>query len=303
LEHLLPVIRRIVKRGTHTVVDLSESANLYLTARQGEAYEAVVADQMYRESIAAPLAAGAEMLPHLLRSIATGKKVNPVTIVDCGPATAEESLRKLDSLRQVVTVLRYVVVDVNPRLVSKVKTGVVHSSAVPVTILRRRFEELDPSILRQHITGGALLLFGSTGMNYESAELVHLLRKLCFSGMLVSLESLLRDDEVLTRGYESEAVIQFAFAPLSLLGASREQFEFRPSLSEGRVSLEFVAKRRTQLRHPEAPVLQPGDRVRTAFSRRPTLYDHQQEVGRILGSNFNTFVLRNRVAASLGCFL
>jgi hypothetical protein len=302
VRHLLPSIRRVVRRGTRTVVDLSQSANLYLTSEQGHEYETVLASRHYRESVVTPLAMGAAMLPCLLKSIAGAKGSERITVIDCGPATAEESVRKLHSLLQAVTVLKYVVVDVNSLLLSKVKAGVVGALALPVTTLQHRFEELNGRMLQQHIEGQGLLLFGSTGMNYEQSELAQLFSNLCFPGLFVSLESLLRTDGASASGYESDSVLQFAFGPLALLGASREQFDCQVLARSDRVRLEFIARRTIRLLHPDAPLLHKGDRVWTAFSRRPTLFEHQQEVGRLL-KRFDTFVLGNQVAASLGQFL
>jgi hypothetical protein len=295
----LPIVRRVLRQNEQTILDLSDSANLYLTPSQGRLYERVLADNLYRESVAGPLAQAGNALALLLTTIAP-MDTQPLTIVDCGPATAEESIRKLRALRHVVKVRRYVAVDVNSRLLSKVKAGVASNLRFPVTTLQKRFEELDTQTLREHAEGKVLLLFGSTCMNYEPAALLRLMHRLSFPGLLISLESLLRNDSLSSsRGYESDAVVRFAFGPLALLDADIEDFDFHSRAASGRVRLEFVAKRRTRLEHPKAPRLSPGDRVWTAFSRRPTLLEHQAEVSQI-AARFDTFVLENRVVASLG---
>lgn len=296
----LPTIRRVLRQAGRTVLDLSDSANLYLTPTQGGLYEGVLADRLYQELVAAPLAQAEDALALLLTTVASMDNHRPLTIVDCGPATAEESIRKLRTLRHVVTVCRYVAVDVNARLLSRVRTGVVAELGFSVTTLQKRFEELDAEALRDHAEGKVLLLFGSTCMNYEHSELLRLMHRLSFRGMLISVESLLRNvDPFSSRAYESDAVVRFAFGPLRLLDAVLEHFDFRSVATNGRVRLEFVAKRRMRLKHPEAPRLLPGDRVWTAFSRRPTLLEHQMEMSQI-AARFNTFVLDNRVVASLG---
>jgi hypothetical protein len=284
------------------VLDLTESANLYLTPQQGRQYEAVLANHHYQESIAVPLARGVAMLPNLLRSVACIDDREPFTVIDCGPATADESVRKLRSLGQVVAVTRYVVVDVNSRLLSNVKAGVIQALKVPVTTLQLRFEELDSAALNQYIDGKSVLLFGSTGMNYEHFELIRLLRRLCASGTFVCLESLLQNGSTFPDGYDSAAVSQFAFGPLSLLGASSRQFDFRAVAGRDRVRIEFIARRTVQLCHPDVSLLRRGDRVWTAFSRRPTLIEHQQEISKI-ARHFDTFVWRNRMAVSIGQFI
>jgi hypothetical protein len=296
----LPIIRRELRRAGRKVFDLSDSSNLYLTPRQGRWYEGVLADSTYRDSVAAPLAQAGNALPCLLQSVATARDGQPLTVVDCGPATAEESVRKLRALVSIVAVRRYVVIDVNSMLLSKVKQGVTAQTKFPVTTIQRRFEEIESRVLRLDAEGGVLLLFGSTGMNYESGDLVRLMRRMCFPGMLVSLESLLRNEAPpSSREYESEAISRFAFGPLRLLGADPEQFDFRSVSAKDRVRLEFVARRTVVLRHRKVLRLRPGDQVWTAFSRRPTLGQHQAEVGQI-AVRFSTFVLENRVAASLG---
>jgi len=52
----LPTIRRILRRAGHTVLDMADSANLYLTPSQGRLYERVLADSVYQEFVAVPLA-------------------------------------------------------------------------------------------------------------------------------------------------------------------------------------------------------------------------------------------------------
>lgn len=296
----LPTIRRVFRRAGRTVIDMSDSANLYLTSAQGKLYESVLANSLYQEFVAIPLAQAANALPLLLQSIASTDARQPLTIVDCGPATAEESIRKLKGLRRVVSIRRYVAVDVNSRLLSKVKTGVNARFKFPVATIHKRFEDLDSLAVREHAKGKVLLLFGSTCMNYDPAELLMLMHRLSFPGMLVSLETLLRNKEPFSsREYESDAVMRFVFGPLGLTDAAREDFNFRSVTDNGRVRLEFVARRKVKLRHPKVPTLHPGDRVWTAFSRRPTLLEHQEELAQIT-ARFDTFVLENRVAASLG---
>ncbi len=296
----LPTIRRVLRKGGRTLLDLADSANLYLTPAQGKLYESVLADGSYLESVAAPLAQAGDALALLLKSVASLGARQPLTVVDCGPATSEESIRKLRALRHVVAVRRYVAVDVNSRLLSKVKAGVVADLGFPVTTIQKRFEELDSDALHKHAEGTVLLLFGSTCMNYEREVLRRLMHRLSFPGLLISLETLLRNDGVLSSSeYASDAVARFAFGPLWLLDAVPEHFDFRSIAANGRVLLEFIAKRRIRLDHPEAPPLLPGDRVWTAFSRRPTLLEHQAEVSRI-AARFDSFVLENRVVASLG---
>jgi Histidine-specific methyltransferase, SAM-dependent len=296
----LPTIRRILRQAGSTLVDMSDSANLYLTPTQGRLYEGVLADSVYQKAVAGPLAEAGNGLATLLESVASTEADEPLTVIDCGPGTAEESVRKLRSLRGVVSVRRYVAVDVNSRLLSKVKTGVVAELGFPVSTIQKRFEELDSHSVREHAEGKVLLLFGSTCMNYEHSELIRLIRGLSFPGMLISMESMLRTREAFSsKEYESDAVIQFAFGPLGLLDAALEHFDFRSIAANGRVRLEFIAKRSVRLRHPKIPALRSGDRVWTAFSRRPTLLEYQQEISQI-AARFDTFVLENRVAASLG---
>jgi hypothetical protein len=296
----LPTIRRVYQRGRGTILDLSDSANLYLTPTQGRWFEEVLTDAAYKVSVAEPLSKAGDALPYLLGSITPHNGHRNLTVIDCGPATAEESVRKLQALKRVITVSRYVVVDINSRLLSKVKAGVTAELGLPVTTLQTRFEELDSRTLRHHAEGESLLLFGSTGMNYGPATLRRVIRRFCFSGLLISFESLLRSGKRLSsQEYESDAVVRFAFGPLWLLGATLEQFDFQLVQAKDRLRLEFVARRAIRLQHPGAPRLHAGDRVWTAFSRRPTLSEYQTEISRITG-RFEAFVVANEVVASLG---
>lgn len=296
----LPTISRVLRRAGHTTLDLSESANLYLTPAQGRWFEAVLADATYQESVVAPLARAGNALPYLLGSVAPSAQNQALTVVDCGPATAEESVRKLRALQQVGVIRRYVVIDVNSILLARVKAGVAADLGFPVATIQKRFEEIDSGTLHQQCDGLVLLLFGSTGMNYEPADLRRLTRRLCSPGTLISFESLLRRDGVLTAPeYKSDAVVRFAFGPLWMLGAALDQFDFRLLPAKDRVRFEFVARRRVRLEHPDAPCLRVGDRVWTAFSRRPTLSEYQTEVCRI-ARHVGTFIFEDQVVASLG---
>ena len=296
----VPRISRVMRRVGHTVLDLSDSANLYLTATQGRWFEAVLADASYEESVARPLALAAHALPYLLSELAPAVGGKPLTVVDCGPATAEESIRKLRALEKVVAIRQYIAVDVNSRLLTKVEAGVRAELGFPVSTVRKRFEELDGLVLRKHSEGEVLLLFGSTGMNYEPTGLMKLMRRLCVPGTFISFESLLRNGKVLaSREYQSDEVIRFAFGPLWLLGATLDQFDFRLLPTRDRLRLEFRARRPISLDHPSVPNLREGDRVWTAFSRRPTLAEYQSEVSRITG-RFDTFVVEGQVVASIG---
>jgi hypothetical protein len=159
---------------------------------------------------------------------------------------------------------------------------------------------LDGRALSNQSEGPLLLLFGSTWMNYDTADMARLMRRLCFPGMLISFESSLRSGRrLLCREYESSAVIRFAFGPLSLVGATLEQFDFQLLAAKDRLRFEFIARRSVRLEHPGAPRLRAGDRVRTAISRRPTLSEYRTEASR-MADRFDTFVLDNQVVASLG---
>jgi hypothetical protein len=301
MDSLIPDVRDRRTRNGKQVLDLTFSANLYLTPAQGRAFEEVLDDPLYKSAVSAPLEAAADTLPFLLERATLSTPLESITVIDCGPATHQEAVRKLEALANVVKVKRYVVVDINSRLLTRTKAGVCRRLGIPVTTLKHRFEDLDRRVLREHAEGDALLLFGSTGMNYEQDELENLLQRLCFPGMFVSLENLIHSRDGISKGYESDAVIRFAFGPISLLGGTIEQFEFKSVNLQDRVRLEFRAKERVKLQHAHEVHLEVGDRVWTAFSRRPLLSEHQLELARIT-DRFDTVVLNNAVAASLGRF-
>jgi hypothetical protein len=144
----LPTIRRVYQRSRGTILDLSDSANLYLTPTQGRWFEEVLTDAAYKVSVAEPLSKAGDALPYLLGSVTPHDGHRKLTVIDCGPATAEESVRKLQALKHVITVSRYVVVDINSRLLSKVKAGVTAELGLPVTTLQTRFEELVVGLLK-----------------------------------------------------------------------------------------------------------------------------------------------------------
>lgn len=296
----LPTVRAIVRIGSQTVVDLADSANLYLTDMQARWYEGVLHDVNYNNTVAERLAEAADTIPCLYRSVAGAKARRPLAVVDCGPATAEESVRKLRLMAGVAKVTRYIAIDVNSRLLSKVRAGVHRDLGIEVTTVEAKFETLDRNIIERPTQGEILLIFGSTAMNYEPDVLISLLGRLSSPGIFISVETLLRNGvHTLAAGYHSPAVETFVFGPLWLVGGRRDAFDFRAVESLDRVSLQFVAKSDVRLRHPEIPALRLGDIVQTCFSRRPTLSEHKAEFCRVV-SRCETAVINDTVAGSLG---
>jgi hypothetical protein len=222
-------------------------------------------------------------------------------VVDCGPASPQESIRKLTKLLRAVTVAQYIAIDMNSHLLSKIRLQVPGATGIPTKFIESKFEDLGHDSLADVAADEVLILFGSTEMNYEPDELAVVLRRFCAPGMLLAFESLLLTNGGSTAGYESEAVRQFAFGPIWLLGVKEEQFQFKPIFVNGRIILEFRAKETIDLNIEGFPNLREGDAVWTAFSRRPNLAQHEIDFVRI-AEPLGTRVTDGRIASSLGRF-
>jgi len=297
----LPEIRSINRSPYQPALDLSVSSNLYLTDQQGQWFEDVMDDPEYRETVSSALDGGEDALFRLLAKTRLRGAHRRITVVDCGPASIQESIRKLQKLMRTVTVAEYVVIDMNAHLLSKIQSRVAGTLGVPTRFIQSRFEDLTHESLADSAAEETLLLFGSTEMNYEPDELVDVLHKFCLPGTLLAFEGLLRTIDGSTTGYKSAAVARFAFGPLFLLGAHQEQFDFAPVFLGDRIVLEFIANQTMEFQSEGYPSLKCGDAVWTAFSRRPTLEQHKASFA-LIADPIDTLVLEPRIASSLGRF-
>lgn len=277
----LPEIRGNSQTRRRPTLDLSISSNLYLTDEQGEWFEAVLNDPEYKDTVETALDGGEDALLPLLDRVKLSGSHRRVTIVDCGPASIGESIRKLQKLMRSIFVAQYIVIDMNAHLLSKIKDGVASTLGVPTRFLQSRFEDVTHDLLADAAADEILLLFGSTEMNYEPDELANVLQRFCPPRTLLALEGLLRTGEGSVVGYQSDAVKHFAFGPLWLLGATEEQFEFNPVFLDDRIVLEFIAKASVEFASNSYPPLASGDTAWTAFSRRPTAKEHRQSLAQI----------------------
>ncbi len=299
--NLWPDIRKARAISASPALDLSISSNLYITDQQGIWFEEVMTDQDYRQSVSESLNVGENAWVELLDKTKLRSKNRSLAVIDCGPANPDESIRKLKKLMQTVQVNQYVAIDMNDHLLSKIKLHVSNALGIPTRFVQSRFEDLTHDDLGDTIGSEAVVLFGSTEMNYEVDELTTLLTNFCKPGMLIAFESLLRTSDQSVLGYESKAVRRFAFGPLWLLGAHEDQFEFHPFFWEKRIILEFVSKMSVETRIDEYPLLQRGDTVWTAFSRRPTAEQHKKGFAQI-AEPVGTIISVGRIASSIGRF-
>lgn len=277
----LPEIRKNNHSKLKPALDLSISSNLYLTDEQGEWFEAVLEDPEYKDTVATLLDGGEDALLRLLNRAKLRDSHRRITVVDCGPASIQESIRKLQRLMRSVIVAQYIVIDMNAHLLSKIKGQVAGTLGVPTRFLQSRFEDLTHNQLTDAAADETLLLFGSTEMNYEPDELADVLQRFCLPGTLLAFEGLVRTEECSAVGYRSDIVKRFAFGPLWLLGANEDQFDFNPSFFEDRILLEYVAKEPLTFGIGPYPSLDRGDVVWTAFSRRPTVREYRESWAQI----------------------
>ena len=296
-----PEIRRRNQVLQQSALDLSISSNLYLTDEQGIWFESVMEDRDYQKGVSEFLCSGEDALLELLAKTTIRSRNRKVTVIDCGPANAKESIRRLTKLMRAVSVAQYIAIDMNDHLLSKIKAHVSNALGIPSQFIQSRFEELSQGSFQRARSEQELLLFGSTGMNYENDELAKVFRKFCTPGMLIASESLIRTGSGSVVGYESRAVRRFAFGPLWLLGASEEDFDFHPVFAGDRILLEFLAKVPVNFAIAGYPALERGDAVCTAFSRRPTFDEHKKSFAEI-AEPIGTITSCSRIATSLGRF-
>lgn len=295
----VPEIRRNGPTSDRPALDLSISSNLYLTDEQGLWFEQVMEDQQYRLNVSDALGSGENAWLDLLNRAKLKPRHRRITIIDCGPANPQESIRKLTKLMRAITVAQYVVIDMNGHLLSNIRTGVAGRLGIPTRFIQSRFEELNRDSFGDAAVEDSLLLFGSTEMNYETDELVGVLHNFCSPGMLLAFEGLTQIDDGSVAGYQSGAVERFAFGPLWLLGAKQEQFEFHPVFRHDRIILEFIAKTPLAFEAGGYPTLKEGDAVWTAFSRRPTLEQYTKNFA-MIAKPLGTPISDGRIASSLG---
>jgi hypothetical protein len=294
----LPIVRNITRRDGRRVVDLSESSNLYLTAQQGRWFERVVHDELYSKEVVDPLSRAAGVVPSLCFAMTKGQLDSGISLINCGPATAKESVDRLRSMMKLGRVVEYVIVDMNSRLLQNALDG-LRDAGVEVRAVCGRFEALGRGDFGKLCRGQPMLLFGSTCMNYEPSELRPLLARMVDPGTFVAMETLVRKASIQDAGaYMSRSVRRFVFGPLWLAGGDPGQFEFVSAESRDRIRLGFEARTKVALRHPDIGELHPNDLVWTAFSRRPSALEHLRD-SRMLSNEVSVAFIGDHVAATV----
>jgi hypothetical protein len=176
-------VRGVRRHGDVKYLDIGASANLYLTPSQGDLYEvAVMRSALYHEQVLKPLYAAEARLGELLRTFDLSR---PLSVIDCGPGSAEDANLHLALLSAMATIACYVVVDVNDTLRDNVVRGV--SERVRARGVRARFETLSRAALGVAANTQALFIVGSTAMNFEPDDLALLVRNMTGPGDLVWL--------------------------------------------------------------------------------------------------------------------
>jgi hypothetical protein len=298
---VFPRVRSIQTIGDRTYVDLADSRNLYITERQGELFERVTHTAAYRRNVTAPLREGLRYLPALAQAFM--KTVSGVLVFDCGPSDADSALFNWREIREAVRVSRYVVIDVNPRLLSSATRGLRKAGQADVEGRCQSFETFDRNAVDLEGGGPVAVLFGATGVNFDPGRLVDVLRGMTRAGDILCLQSIIRTGYLTSRTsfreYSSPAVREFAFEPLALLGGRPGDFEFRCVPSSDRFEFRFIANTSATLRLPENQELQRGSVVTTAFSRRPSIDEHEGFLQGVL-SRHDTVITSSSVATSVG---
>ena len=297
---MVPIIRRVDCVGTMKLVDMANSANLYLADRQGSLYERAIQSPVYHDMVLEPLEVAEEILPYLWLEL-TGSGPKHIALIDCGPGIPRWGRSHIDLMTTVAHVSRYIVIDVNGELLSKV-VAAAKTEGIDVAKVEERFENVGRPDLRIPDGCEALFLLGSTVMNYEEEAIKSMLGSLAKDGDYVATQIQLRSTESecidLSR-YQSEEIAEFTFGPLELMGDKRSDFTSAFSCERGRIEFRFIARDHVHLGHPRCESLAPGDVVLTGFSRRPSLVEHQSA----LAMWFRRFVVRvsrSNVSTSIG---
>jgi hypothetical protein len=274
----LPRLRSVGLIAGQRWIDLADSVNLYLTGEQGRLYQEATSDSFYRVRVQQALGTGASKISELWSSFGTTR---PLSIIDCGPASAALALDYLDGLGCVSPIASYLVIDINPLLLSTVAAAISRRTTIPVAVRQLQFEDVDRASLPVPLTTDVLFLIASTAMNYETDQFAALIRSMTRADDFVLIETLLSDgltgDELL-RPYRSSAVEAFVFEPLALLGARREDFEYTPHWDGERVAFAFRARAAATLNVDGGLRVRPADMCLTGFSRRPGFRTLQQEL-------------------------
>jgi uncharacterized SAM-dependent methyltransferase len=295
-----PHVRGLRRLRGRAVVDLAESANLYLTERQGLLYERAIGGREYRKTVLGPIERAEGALPWLWGE-AFGRNRKPVAIVDCGPGTAAEALRHLGFLHRQALVSRYVAVDVNPRLLSRVAEAVGRRRGVPINTICARFEDLTRLQLPLPRATPILLMLGSTIMNFEVSAWIELIRGLTTTGdylWVLEVTAPARRPKQHASAYNTPAISAFTFEPLRLLAGRRQDFRSDLRWKGDRVEFGFRAVRAVTLGQ-HGIHLRRGDAVVTGFSRRPSLAEHRSSM-LSLCRDVHSYVTPAGVVASLG---
>ena len=279
------------------LIDMADSANLYLTSHQGHLYSRVTQDEQYARGVLTPLIRGGLHLPELWKAI-THDKGRKLVLVDCGPALEGDGKFHVDLFAPVSNLERYVALDVNQDLLSIAIDSLVKTS-IQVQTIQGTFERIPRSSLDIPPDSEALFLLGSTFMNYEIEAIRKIFSSLAQPGDLLALQALLQpDDNIRPEGYESEDVLAFTFAPLELLGARQEDFIATVVWQSERIEFRFQAKTEIYINHPQCSLIEEGDIVLTGFSRRPPRREHEKELRSLFSQSYTK--ISHGVATSIG---
>ncbi len=270
-------VRDIWETQGAVTLDIADSANLYITERQGLLYERAVSTHSYYKHVRASISRCERLLPALWKSFDV-RPGYPTIVLDCGPGTSDESASRYKYWSSSISMKKYFIIDMNRRVLDRAQTSISSPAGTSPEMIQSRFEDLN----REEIVGFArcrcIYLFGSTLMNFEEPNALTLLRRLCQPGDGIAFVTMTREASAPLRlqmeAYCSPEVEDFVFEPLRLIGGKRVDFSAFIRPGQDRVEFCFRALRECNLRIPNELHLHRGDLVLTGFSRRPTAIEH-----------------------------
>ena len=280
-------------------LDLTDSANLYLTQDQARLYRAATVEPGYSATVLSAVKTGVEEAAGVFHLLA--KATDEVAVIDLGLGSADIVKSRYELLGRHLSIREVVAVDVNAELLRGATRALSQMALGPISGLNSKFT--DALELRLHAAGlKKLIVLGSSCFNLSRTQLQRVISRLAEAGDLMLLQFLLHlpgaETSRIAAPYRSAEIASFVFEPIRLLGGRREDFTPHIGWESGCIAFDFVTKRGLALGAGIGEV-QPACKVRTGFSRRPRLEALFREVG-LLASEFHVLVGPSGIATVVG---
>lgn len=259
-----------IRRINNNEWDYSDSLLLYLPGHDAVYEEVQDTDSPYHEIVTAPER-------HYLQSVAPRiAEILPLDFeyIDLGPGTEHKEQFIFDELKKQGKSFDYLPVDISERYLSLSERH-AKEQGIEVHPIRSAFEEL-PELLDNNRQSRFVSL-GLTYCNYNSENILRLLKAICGTNGNIFVNSQIRDriDMVKLRSIYQAVAIGMVSPKLGLLG-----LEPGKDVSDAEVTEEIkiwytIKNINTALEEKD---IKPGDRILVFQSLRPTLDDLQRAI-------------------------